>query len=152
LNVIAENCLRFEEGKPLVKLLFFIGLDANTRNKKIDLNLVVNGKGFDCITNRELRVLYKVYSDYGPEVAGIVNKTVVFVRLHEINDKECEYTLDVLPKIWEDPSWDDLWKNRLRNHHGDCTATRTWAAFFMPYLNRANLTFAESPARKSRLF
>lgn len=149
LNVIMENCHRANKNQSLVRLIFCVGIKDADTDVALNASQVPSGKGAGNITNAELRLLYKLYSDYGPEVRVVMEKSVVFVHLHENKHKPNDYKLKVVPPIWHHANWQNTWELRKRSHYEDCAQKRDWALFFNPYIKRATLRNTEP--RKKRL-
>lgn len=122
-SLVIENCKRETEGKPLIPLLFCIGLEKGDKIVQLDYKKLagshsakdvdqMNDPLLSSITEKELRRCYKIYAEGTPKIKSLIEKTFKFLELKQDTNNENMYSLQQLPPMWENPVFQMNWKQR----------------------------------------
>ncbi|KTD00544.1 hypothetical protein [Fluoribacter gormanii] len=124
-DLIVENYKKQKEGKPIVPLIFVVGKsDASYDPKQIA------EREYDptdkWVTLTELRRVYKLATEFGPEFSKVALNTVKFVSLETNSDVT---TLKPVTPFWEDKNWQKEWQTRkeeTKQTHGRLIKNSIW--------------------------
>lgn len=113
-NLAFINYQLYKLGKPLIPLVFCVGLETSFFNKKgIDAGRVARSSGMlSSITDSELRRCYKIFSELGPDFAAVAEQTFKFVKLIRVSSNPTEFDVKQVKPVWEHPDWNALWMKR----------------------------------------
>lgn len=156
-SLVIENYKRSKENKPLIPLLFCIGLEE--ANKKIVLNakkVAESRRGRDMdqpdnpanssITEKELRRCYKMCTETSPELRKIAKETFKFVKLKQDPSHPRLFTLEQVKPFFEEDFWDQAWQER-RKHRLPVQFPKhySWRLMLPPEISNHRLMFFSTP-------
>lgn len=124
-DLFLENYKKKKEGKPLVPLIFVVGKSDATYDPK-QIAKREEGPDDKWTTLTELRRVYKLVTEFGPEFSQTALDTIKFVRL----DTQSNVTqLELVTPFWESEDWKNEWANRkeeARQTHGRGYKNSIW--------------------------
>ncbi|WP_454784792.1 hypothetical protein [Legionella sp. WA2024007413] len=107
-DLILENYKRQKEGKPIIPLIFVVG-KGNMSYEPKQIAQREEDPSDKWVTLTELRRVYKLATEFGPEFSKVALDTVKFVSLETNSDLT---TLKRVSPFWENPDWQKGWQTR----------------------------------------
>jgi hypothetical protein len=111
VNLLLENYRRVRERKPIIPLLFCLGIEDDLCQEEVNLDLLF--KNSSLIANKELRRCYRLYAETTPAIQVIARHTFKFVRLLQNPLDREEYFLEQMRPFWEEEGFEQKWQARL---------------------------------------
>ena len=121
-QLIIENAKRVREGKPVIPLLMFIGLESDKKKIVLDIKKIAtsHSHNHENTTDSELRRCYKIFNEMSDaEIRELASKTFKFVKINVSEDK---VTLEEIKPFWSNENWCDFWNSRKHQHEQYSTA------------------------------
>ncbi|WP_454781584.1 hypothetical protein [Legionella sp. WA2022007384] len=124
-DLMVENYKRQKEGKPIVPLIFVVGKsDAKYDPKQIAQR--DDDPTEKWVTLTELRRVYKLATEFGPEFSQVALDTIKFVNIETNSDVT---TLKLVTPFWESQDWQKDWQTRkedTQKRHGQLIKNSIW--------------------------
>ncbi|CAM2735015.1 Uncharacterised protein [Legionella steigerwaltii] len=107
-DLILENYKKKKEGKPTVPLIFVVGKSSESYDPH-QIAKREDDPYEKWVTLTELRRVYKLATEFGPEFSQVALDTVKFVSLETLSDVT---KLKPVTPFWESKDWQSDWQKR----------------------------------------
>ncbi|PWY54666.1 hypothetical protein DGG96_16055 [Legionella qingyii] len=148
-DLIVENYKRQKEGKPIVPLIFVVGKSDESYDPK-QIAQRDEGPIDKWVTLTELRRVYKLATEFGPEFSKVALDTVKFVRL-ETNSEVT--TLKPVPPFWEGKEWQQDWQTRkeeTQQRHGQLIKNSIWRSNLQEKIQEIDSQYSDENSKEEK--